>query len=232
MSENTWQEKFSFVNQNFPEAPDLTNYVKAIDAINNERDRVYKSLDSNIYKSDEPKIIIKIPSTPYQQKNFNENYTFAFQSLISGRKSSFIKLTDREKYGISEKDKIKGGIFPNELNLSDNLQLWENHFYNMFKLIFDKRSELLRSYYSIVNEVKGDWWEVYHNYLKSEERKLKRNNRLLLDDYKCFFHNIKGCDSNNLHVHHIHYDNVGNEMLEDLVTVCKDCHSEIHGRTL
>ncbi len=31
-----------------------------------------------------------------------------------------------------------------------------------------------------------------------------------------------------LHVHHLHYQNVGNEQVEDLVVLCKTHHHEIH----
>jgi hypothetical protein len=232
MSDFTWEERFSFVKDNFPEAPDLTNFTNALYALNKEHVRVYSSFMTNIYSSNEPKIIIKIPSTPFQKSKFNENFTFAFQSLITGRKSTFIKLSDREKLGITDNDKIKGGIFPLELDMTNNLDLWQEHFNKMFRLLFEKRNVLLSNYYSIVDAVKGDWWELYNSYLKSEEWKAKREKRLFIDNHECYFHNIKNCSTTNLHVHHIHYDNVGNENLEDLVTVCQDCHSEIHGRRL
>jgi hypothetical protein len=232
MSDFTWEERFYFVKENFPEAPNLINFINAIDSLNQERERLYNSFSLNTYFSDEPKVIIKIPTNEYQKNKFKENFTFAFQSLVTGRKSTLIKLSDREKYGIKDIDKQKGGIYPFELNLSNNLAIWDQHFYSMFKLIYDKRNELLRNYYDLIAEAKDDWWELYNRYLKSEDWKEKRDKRLFIDNHQCYFHNIKNCSTTNLHVHHIHYDNVGNENLEDLVTVCQICHSEIHGRKL
>ena len=37
---------------------------------------------------------------------------------------------------------------------------------------------------------------------------------------------------NYLQVHHKNYNNVGNEDLDDVVTLCKRCHGERHGRRL
>lgn len=39
-------------------------------------------------------------------------------------------------------------------------------------------------------------------------------------------------DAVNLQIHHIHYNNIGNEKMEDLVTLCINCHAEIHKRIL
>lgn len=32
-----------------------------------------------------------------------------------------------------------------------------------------------------------------------------------------------------LHVHHLTYERLGDELLEDVVIICRDCHSKIHG---
>ena len=62
-------------------------------------------------------------------------------------------------------------------------------------------------------------------YLKSAQWKALRLATLKRDHYTC-----QQCGIYNvpLDVHHIHYNNLGNEPLEDLVCVCRSCHQEIH----
>ena len=64
----------------------------------------------------------------------------------------------------------------------------------------------------------------YTKYIESEEWKEKREDRIILDGYKC-----RMCGSaKNLVVHHITYENAPNEDMFDLVTLCKACHNELH----
>lgn len=73
----------------------------------------------------------------------------------------------------------------------------------------------------------------YNRYMKSDEWGKKRAERLALDEDKCVM-----CGRPNgvqkdgktpiLQVHHIHYNNLGNEPLEDLVSLCAGCHKKIH----
>lgn len=64
----------------------------------------------------------------------------------------------------------------------------------------------------------------YNNYLQSEEWKLKRNEALIRDNNLCQVCKINSAEE----VHHITYINLLNENLEDLLSVCKICHTEIH----
>ncbi len=73
----------------------------------------------------------------------------------------------------------------------------------------------------------------YENYMKSDEWKAKREERLQLDDQRCVC-----CGRPNglqkdgvtpiLQVHHIHYKNLGHESMEDIVSVCSGCHRKLH----
>ena len=70
----------------------------------------------------------------------------------------------------------------------------------------------------------NDNW--YKEYLESEGWKKKRSQRLFEDNYECRFCGAK----ENLQVHHLNYNNVGNEDVEtDLITLCKPCHELLHG---
>lgn len=65
----------------------------------------------------------------------------------------------------------------------------------------------------------------YKEYLKTKhwrDIKKKYNKKY---KYEC---SCCGSSDKGLHLHHITYERVGNEQLEDLVYLCKDCHSKIH----
>ena len=64
----------------------------------------------------------------------------------------------------------------------------------------------------------------YYEYLQSSEWKAKRELVLIRDKYKCQICNIKMADD----VHHLTYENLGNEKLSDLLSVCRECHIKIH----
>ena len=73
----------------------------------------------------------------------------------------------------------------------------------------------------------------YDTYMKSDAWAAKRKERLELDDNHCVM-----CGRKNglrkdgvtpiLQVHHIHYQNLGHEPMEDLISLCAGCHRKIH----
>lgn len=75
-------------------------------------------------------------------------------------------------------------------------------------------------YCDISDEIK----DAYENYLGSEDWRLKRNERMLIDKNKC----TKCGSGKNLIVHHLSYKNIGDEKMDDLITVCNSCHRKIH----
>lgn len=67
--------------------------------------------------------------------------------------------------------------------------------------------------------------KAYLDYIHSEAWRDVSEKRKAIDDNKCC---ICGTE-NNLEVHHLNYDNLGHEDInEDLVTLCSDCHKEVH----
>lgn len=77
------------------------------------------------------------------------------------------------------------------------------------------------------NEIKKELCSLnYKDFLHTDYWKAVRNERLFRDGYKC-----SCCGSeDNLQVHHITYKNHGNEHshMDDLITLCMDCHREYH----
>lgn len=64
----------------------------------------------------------------------------------------------------------------------------------------------------------------YNKYLRSDYWKEIKNQVLERDDNRCRLCNLK----EKLHVHHRTYNNLNNEKLEELITLCKKCHYIIH----
>ena len=63
----------------------------------------------------------------------------------------------------------------------------------------------------------------YRAYLKSPQWKAKRLQVLDRDHHRCC-----ACGSTeNLQIHHHHYDELGHESLDCLATFCKTCHKEV-----
>lgn len=74
------------------------------------------------------------------------------------------------------------------------------------------------------NNYETSKYAKYVEYLSSIEWKSKREQILVRDNYTCQDCKIKPAEE----VHHKTYDNLFNEPLEDLISLCKKCHTEIH----
>lgn len=61
---------------------------------------------------------------------------------------------------------------------------------------------------------------MYKDYLKSQHWKATKQKFYSEKKYRCYFCG-KG---NSLEIHHITYENIGKEMIEDMVYLCHSCH--------
>jgi hypothetical protein len=68
----------------------------------------------------------------------------------------------------------------------------------------------------------------YDEYLQSDEWKAKRKQKLEAVNYQC----EKCGTAKNIEVHHLNYDRLGFEKLEDLVVLCKTHHTTVHENDL
>lgn len=66
--------------------------------------------------------------------------------------------------------------------------------------------------------------DKYAEYIQSEDWLRKREKVLARDKHRCT--RCRGIE--NLHVHHLTYDNLGHERLADLTTLCDLCHEVEH----
>ena len=69
--------------------------------------------------------------------------------------------------------------------------------------------------------------DSYIEHLMSEKWKQTKLTRLLIDDFKCQQCN-KPITAETSHCHHITYQNLGDEGMKDVVSVCPQCHNDIH----
>lgn len=66
--------------------------------------------------------------------------------------------------------------------------------------------------------------EEYKSYLKSDKWKEIRSTLFKMRGKKC-----ENCSRTKaLHIHHLTYDRIFNERLDDLQILCKDCHKRKH----
>ena len=64
----------------------------------------------------------------------------------------------------------------------------------------------------------------YRIYMHSPNWTFKRRQVLARDNYRCVVCNTKI----NLQIHHLTYERFGNELLDDLVTLCETHHKQVH----
>ena len=89
-------------------------------------------------------------------------------------------------------------------------QIKENLF--ELELLDQKRAENVKSS------------KEYEEYIKSSEWQETRQRILKRDRFRC----VMCGEPKNLHVHHITYENLGEEKDADLVTLCEECHIKLH----
>lgn len=115
----------------------------------------------------------------------------------------------KEKIALNEVDKINMAL------LITHAATYEN--YAEFR---DKK------YKHSLQETKNEWHIKHKNHLNSLKWKQIRLKVLVRDNYFC-----QAClDAEAVHVHHKTYDNLGDEFMYELMSVCIKCHNRIHNR--
>lgn len=99
-----------------------------------------------------------------------------------------------------------------------------------FKLIYSDGTKKKNGKHASISEsmlVTDSPKGFYKFYIQSNKWKKKRKERLKADDFRC----ARCGAEKNVQVHHLNYDHVGNEDVEnDLITLCRKCHADIHGK--
>ena len=71
--------------------------------------------------------------------------------------------------------------------------------------------------------IRQDWETWYPKYLGSAVWQAKRERVLRRDNWTC-----QECNHVAQEVHHLTYENIGNEAMADLVSLCHRCHRRLH----
>jgi 5-methylcytosine-specific restriction endonuclease McrA len=70
----------------------------------------------------------------------------------------------------------------------------------------------------------SNWWLMYKEYLKTDKWQNKRAKVLERDKYLC-----QACLVNKAtQVHHLTYEEVTDEPMFDLISICSPCHEKLH----
>lgn len=69
---------------------------------------------------------------------------------------------------------------------------------------------------------------TYKRYLRTQNWQKLRFEVLKRSGGKCERCGYQPWKPNGLQIHHLSYDRVGHESLEDLIAICPRCHMEIH----
>jgi len=72
--------------------------------------------------------------------------------------------------------------------------------------------------------------EVYRDYIRSAQWKYRRSCELRKACNRCARCGMESGQGIPIQVHHISYKNLGAELPDDLVVLCKLCHSDAHGK--
>lgn len=85
-----------------------------------------------------------------------------------------------------------------------------------------------KDYKNVNRQLKRDIYnyQFYLDYLKSDDWKMKKIQRFLIDNSQCQECN-KLLSLKESHCHHKTYDNLFDEPMEDLETLCRYCHMEV-----
>jgi 5-methylcytosine-specific restriction endonuclease McrA len=87
----------------------------------------------------------------------------------------------------------------------------------------DAENNLLREFVK-VNNLESSHYYKYQEYLRSPQWKEKRVLVMARDNNTC-----QHCKNTTAtEIHHVRYDNIFDEPLEDLISLCNLCHSQAH----
>jgi hypothetical protein len=187
-------------------------YLKSIETLQQVQDLYH----SNLITKNCAKTIIKEKTQKVAIDKGYPEWSFRFQCLTTGRQSKFIKMEDYPSFGITKADRENGGTFSERLEIDDRISEAANamkeHVHNILKK-------------AGFTDIQSSWWNRYTEYLMSKEWSDKRE--LVKDRANncCEFTKEK---NTSLEIHHLSYENVGDEPIEDLVALKYSVHWAIH----
>jgi hypothetical protein len=97
----------------------------------------------------------------------------------------------------------------------------QKEFNESYNLLFNALENLKKEFNKNNTE---QWWKDYNEYLQTYKWQLIRKMVLEREKYIC-----QGCGiAKANHVHHTTYENLGHELLFQLIALCVPCHNKLH----
>ena len=147
----------------------------------------------------------------------NQTRRYGFQCLGCGRsgRKGFSGNMDSSYTWVS--DKRVHEYF--EMNFREAVSMHDS----LTQRLKDKEQAYWFDLYERRKEQRGEWWDWYNRYLECDAWRDLRQRVFARDGGKC-----RGCNEDAEQVHHLTYERVGYEILDDLVSICTACHEMIH----
>ena len=119
-------------------------------------------------------------------------------------------------------------LFPNPTSQPDYYIKQKNSYEDKEKEWELYRAEKGRGLFMSEKELSELATNKYYQYLQTSEYRERAKQALIRDKFQCQL-----CETGkNVVVHHVTYRRLGNEELDDLVTLCDKCHYEVHRKDL
>lgn len=184
---------------------------------------LYALRSGRVIDSKGPKVVVAEETQPFARRKGHPPFCFVVYCLTTGRKSTFIPYERYIEFGILTSDAQHGGPFPTE----------PPAVVDRIGGAIDKLQNLLEGFRPAWSDPTGGlpWPDRYAEYLQSYEWLDLRERVLQRDRYRCTVTGKAAKTGDLLQVHHLTYERVGCELMEDLITVCRSAHEQIHGRS-
>lgn len=208
----------------------LSKYYEALDQLRQAYLPLFNRLSGPVKYRNTAIVVLKKELPAFKGRDKYGNYGFIAQCLATGSRSKWIQVEEYDKYGINSDWQEKGGPymdaseFPQVDNMKPILDFYFDQYGRILSAMQSRASKYEESYREYYQQLNHEWFRRYNEYLYSNEWRTIRGSILSRDLESC----LNCGDTASLQVHHITYDNVGQELNEDLITLCKSCHIEIH----
>lgn len=181
---------------------------------------LYELRWGNLLNRAGPKVVIATRTPKVVQEQGHPPFTFKLQCGVTGRMSQAIPYERLIEFGILTADTKDGGPFPKQkLEIEDRIA-------PLVSRLDGDRSKVAPYW-----DGPGLPWDLrYSEYLQSEQWLELREQVLKRDKYRCQWTGKSSRPGDPLQVHHMTYDRVGCERMEDLITVCRSAHQAHHNR--
>lgn len=186
--------------------------------INGTLQPLYGLLYGNLLDQTGPKMVIATRTPEVVQAKGHPPFTFKVQCSVTGRMSRAIPYERMIEFGVLTADTRDGGMFPREkFDVVDRVS----------PVMLKLQDELI-TVAPYLDSPGAPWHERYSEYLRSDEWLDIRGRVLKRDKFRCRWSGKSARAGDPLQVHHLTYERVGCEAMEDLITVCRSAHKAHH----